>query len=321
MTTSGVYTYSLTFNEAAAEAFDILQIGSDGETLSGDMIARFGKSANLVLKDWETSAPHLWAQTEGTLFPTVGQVKYDLRDATTHVANTWYETTTTADTTAGATSITVTSISDIQVNDVIGIIQNDNDVFWTTVAYAPTGSTVKLSDAITLATTSGAYVRNYRVGTSTSPDLKPVNRISRFRRKDSSGYEIPIKLASRTEYFDQPNKTASGTAIMAYYDRQDIAGEEGGVIYLWNAPDSSVPVINFTYERKIQIYVNGTETIDLPDYAHQAFIYECAIKLIPKYGATTELASWIAQEHMRLKADMLNYDVEPAPIRVRMRRA
>ena len=320
MTTSGVYTYSPTFNEAASEVFDILQIGADGETLSGDMISRFGKSANLVLKEWETSAPHLWAQTEGTLFLTVGQVKYDLRDSTTHVANTWYETTTTAATVAGANSILVSDISDIQVNDVIGVVQSNNDIFWTTVSYSPSGSTVQLSDAITLATTSGSYVRNYRVATSTSPDLKPVSRITNFRRKDTSGYEIPIRGWSRTEYFNQPNKTSSGTPIAAYYDRQDVSGQEGGVIYVWTAPDSSNSVINFTYDRKAQIYVNGTETIDLPDWALQAFYYEVATKLIPKYGTSVELATWVLNQAVRLKDDMLNFDSTLTPIRVRMRR-
>ena len=320
MTTSGIYTLSKTLNEVAAESFDILQIGADGETLSGDMIGRFKISANLTLKEWQAQGIHLWSYTEGTLFLTVGQEKYDFRESSTHVANTWFETTTTADTVAGATSIEVTSIDDIQDGDPIGIIQNDNNLFWTTVNGTPSGLTVQLDDAITLATLSGAFVRNYRVGTSTAPELIPVSRILNVRRQESTDYEIPIIFESREDYFNLPNKSQNGTPIQAHYARQDLAGEEGGIMYLWSAPSSSVPVINFTYERKLQILDDPDDTLDLPDYAQLAFIYDVAVKLIPKFGASKDLAFWVKSEAERLKNDMLSYDSAVYPIKMKMKR-
>lgn len=317
MTTSGVYTLSRTLNQLAEEAFDVLQVGSDGETLTGDMISRFKSSANLVLKEWQAQGIHLWTYTEGTLFLTVGQEKYDFRESTTHVANTWYETTTTAATTAGSSTITVTSAANIQNGDKIGIIQNDNDLFWTTVNGAPSGTTVTLTDAITLATVSGAKVRNYRVGTSTSPELKPVSRVLSVRRKEGD-YEVPIVFQSRKEYFDLPNKEQTGTPIQAYYSRQDLAGETSGIMYVWNSPVSSVPVINFTYERKLQTLVDADDTVDLPDYAQLAFIYAVAVKLIPKYGSSQGLSTLIREEAQMLKNDMLAFDSAIYPIKVKM---
>ena len=322
MSTSGIYTLSYDLNELAVETYDVMQIGADGETLSGDMVGRFKKSANLLLKEWQTQGIHLWSYTEGTLFLTVGQEKYDFRDSTTHVANDWFETTTTADTTAGATSIPVTSADNIQNGDPIGIIQNDNDLFWTTVDGTPSGLTVNLDDAIPLATVSGAFVRNYRLETTTTPELIPISRIlpAGVRRQESTDYEIPIIFASRKDYFDLPNKNQSGTPIQAYYSRQDVAGETSGIMYLWNAPISSVPVINFTYERKLQILNEADNTIDLPDYAQLAFIYNVAVKLIPKFGTSQGLADWIREEAQLMKNDMLSYDSAVYPIRMKMKR-
>jgi hypothetical protein len=320
MSTSGIYTLSKNLNQLAEETFDVLQIGSDGETLSGDMIGRFKSSANLLLKEWQTQGIHLWSYTEGTLFLTVGQEKYDFRESTTHVANDWFQTTTTADTVAGATSIAVTSITNIQDGDPIGIIQNDNDLFWTTVKGTPVGLTVQLDDAITLATVSGAFVRNYRVGTSTAPELIPVSRVLKIRRQESTDYEIPIVFQSREDYFDLPNKNQIGTPIQAYYSRQDLAGETSGIMYLWNSPSSSVPVINFTYERKMQILNNVEDTVDLPDYAQLAFIYNVAVKLIPKFGTSQALADWIRGEAQLMKNDMLSYDSAVYPIKMKMKR-
>lgn len=320
MTTSGVYTLSQTLNETASEAFDILQIAADGETLSGDMIGRAKKSLNLMLKEWQTQGIHLWSYTEGTLFLKVGQEKYDFRDATTHIANEWFETTTTAGTVAGATSIEVTSVDDIQDGDKIGVIQNDNDLFWTTVNGTPSGLTVQLDDAIPLATLSGAFVRNYRLGTATAPELIPVSRVSDVRRQESTDYEIPIIFASRKDYFDLPNKSQKGTPIQAYYSRQDISGETSGIMYVWSSPISSVPVINFTYERKIQIMVNADDTLDVPDYALDTVNHCLAVKLIPKFGASKDHAIWVKGEAKILKNDLLSYDSASYPIRMKMKR-
>jgi len=320
MATSGLYTLGLTFNEISIEAFDLLQIGEDGETLDGDMKSRSMKSANTMLKEWQTQGIHLWSYTEGTLFLTVGQAKYDFRESTTHIANTWHETTTTAATTADSYTFNVTNGSNFQVDDVVGIIQNDNNIFWTTIKIISTLA-ITVADAITLATLSGAYVRNYRPSTSISPALIPISRIKTkgIRRKETTDYEIPIVDASRQEYFDLPNKEQTGTPIQAYYSRQDIAGESAGIMYLWNSPSSSKPVINFTYERKLQIFSSVDDTADIPEFAQEAFIYNLAVKLITKYGCSPARSQYLKEEAFRLKSDMLSFDAEMKPIKVKLR--
>jgi len=323
VSTSGVYTLSKTTNQLAEEAFDIMQIGADGETLGGNEVGRFKASANLLLKEWQAQGIHLWTYTEGTLFLTAGQEKYDFQNSGTHIANTWFETTTTASTVAGANTVEVASIDDIEDGDVIGVIQNNNNLFWSIVqsTYStPSVISVTLTDNIPLATVSGAFVRNYRAGTATSPELVPVSRILNVRRKESTDYEIPIVFNSREDYFNLPNKEQSGTPIQAYYSRQDLAGETSGTMYLWNSPSSSVPVINFTYERKLQILVGADDTVDLPDYAQLAFIYNVAVKLIPKYGTSQALADMIRQEAQILKNDMLAFDSAVYPIKMKMKR-
>ena len=312
MSTSSNYTLALSVNESAKETFELLQVSGDGEELSGDMIGDFKKKSNLLLKEWQSQGSHLWTETEGTLFLTVDQAKYDFRDTTTKVTNEWFETTTTAAVTANTKTFTVTSADDIQADDTIGIIQNDNNLFWTTVARV-SGLTVWVDDFIPLACLSGAYVRNYR------DTFIPVSRVSNVRRQEGSDYEIPIVFQSREDYFNLPNKSQSGTSIQAYYDRQDVAGEKYGVMYLWNAPSSSVPVINFTYDRKMQILTDADETIDLPEYAQEAFIFNVAKKLLFKYGASPERATLIREEALRLRNDMLSYDTDSYPSKVVMR--
>lgn len=312
MATSGNYTLSLTLNELAEEVLDIMQATGDGESLDGDLVSRFKKTANLLLKEWQSQGIHLWTQTEGTLFLKVGQEKYDFRDSATHVSNEWYETTTTANTVAGSYKFNVASASDITPGDTIGIVQSDNDLFWSTVTFK-NGLEITVKDPVTKSTTSGSYVRNYR------DTFIPISKVTDVRRKEGSDYEIPIDLESRQNYFGLPNKNQTGTPIQAYYDRQDLAGEKYGVMYLWNSPSSSVPVINFTYERKMQLLENTTDTLDLPEYAQQAFIFNVADKLILKIGCSIERAGLIKAEAMRLKEEILAFDSESFPIKVRMK--
>jgi len=319
MATSGTYTYSRTLNEVVSEALDLIQAVGDGETLSGDHVDRGKASLNSLLKEAQTQGLHLWTETEGTLFLEVGEEKYDLSSA--KAANTWFETTTTAATVATATTILVTSATNIQASDIIGIVQNDNNLFWTTVSGAPSGLTVTLAAGITLATVSGAKVYNYRPSTATVPALLPISRVTNVRRRESDDYEIPIIFQSRKDYFNLPNKAQQGTPIQAYYDRQDLAGGTSGLMYLWNAPSSSVPVINFTYERKIQVMVNATDTLDVADYAHEYIVYNLAKRLIPKFGCSEKLATLIYEHARETKQDMLTYGASMYPITFRMQRS
>ena len=316
MTTSGTYLHSLTLNEVISEALELIQAVGDGETLSGDHLDRGKRSLNNMLKEWQAQGIHLWTYKEGSLFLVVGQEEYDLRLSTTRAVNTYFETTTAADTAALATSFTVASADNLVVGDPIGIIQDGGSLFWTTIKTISSTTVTIPSPGITLATTSGAAVRNYRVTES----LIPVSRMLDVRRKEGSDYEIPIVFESRADYFNLPNKGQTGTVIQSYYSRQDVAGETSGIFYFWNAPSSSVPVINFTYERKIQIMVNATDTLDVPDYAHNAVIYSLARMLIPKFGCDPQLASFITGEAESYKNNMLAFDSTLYPIKIEMKR-
>lgn len=303
MAVSGVYTFDLTFNNIAIEAFDRLQIGADGETLTGDMQKRAKSSANLMIKEWEQQGIHLWTYTEGTLFLQVGQSEYNF--ATANVANTHFETTLSADAAAAATSIFVESTTDMLVGDIIGVVLSTNNLQWTTIATLPGANEVTLNDALTDTANSGSFVRNYR------DEFVPVKRVLDVRRKEGTDYEIPIIFESRKDYFNLPNKEQLGTPIQAYYQR----GRDGGTMFLWSNPSSSIPIINFTYERSMQIITKGEDTLDFPEEWQEAFIANLAVKLIPKFGASVELAqelkAWARESlDLALMFDTAVYPVE-----------
>ena len=386
MTTSGVYGFNPTVGELILEAYELLQVASQGETLTGDMFRRGKNSLNYLLRKMQTDGIHLWTYTEGTLFLQVGQAEYDFGDPDTHVVNTFFETSLTANALAGAQTIFVEDFSNLQINDDIGIITQENNLFWTTVTATPSSSSVSISAGLDLTASSGAIVYSHRpevlttactvlegmdgaaqfhfatavtlvhgqevtltdffnneyagvqtvvtVGegffttelsflstssgnfTTTAETLIPVSRLTPngVRRRESTDFEIPIFSASKVDYTDLPNKSALGQPIQAYYERSIRFGK----MFLWTAPSSSVPVINFTYERQLQQVTTASETLDVAEEYHEAIVYNIARRLITKVGASQAMAQLIIGEAERSYDEALAYDDAVYPITMDM---
>lgn len=315
MTTSGVYGFNPKAGELILEAYETLQVASQGETLSGDMLRRGINSLNYLFKKMQNDGIHLWTYTEGTLFLQVGQNQYSFDPALSNFANTFFETTTAVAALSGASTVTVTDASNIQDTDEIGFIRADNNsLFWTTVSGAPVGDVVTLTDVLPADVNLGAIVYNYR-NRASSPFI-PISRLTPngVRRRESTDYEIPIIFESRVSYTDLPNKEQLGVPIQAYYQRSI----PFGVMFLWTTPNSSVPVINFTYERKIQQVTDPEETLDYAEEYHEAVMYQLAKRLMPKVGASPEMMATINTEAERSYNEALGYDSAVYPIEIDM---
>ena len=306
MALSGVYALTSTFDDIAQEAMELLQVVGDGETITTEMKDKIKPTLNLMLKAWEGQGIHLWTFTEGTLFLNVAKSEYDLTSNLVHAANTWYETTLTQDEVLGAGTITVSNATDISNGDSIGIIDANNDLFWTTVNGAPAGNVVTLSMTLPTAVTSGSIVFNY------TDSIIPVRRVLDVRRRESNDYEIPITFASRKDYFNLPNKNSLGLPIQAYYSRQ----ETQGIFYVWTAPSQATSVINFTYERETQIIDGDTNNFDIPSYWLEAVAYNLADRLTFKFSCSPERKQMIKADALQYLNDALSFDDAVYPITV-----
>ena len=307
MALSGTFTYTLTANEVVDEALDILGVGAQGDTLSGGDYQRAYRSLNLLLKQIQTQGGHLWTQTEGALFVQKGQNEYDFSSA--KLANTYYDTTTTAAASLGATTIALTSVTSMNATDNIGIVLSDGSIQWTTVSSIST-LTVTLDAALTGAVNSGATVFYY----STAAFL-PVFKISSVRRKESDDYEIPVNFDARSDYFNMPNKEEQGVPVLAYYARK----EPSGKMYLWPTPSNASYVMTFTYERKLNAVINNSDSVDIPDYWFNAFIYKLAEMLIPKFGGvSSEKIMLVKSDAQRYMSEALQTDTSVYDFKVKV---
>ncbi len=286
-----------------------MQIGQDGETLTADFYTRATKSLNVMLKTWEAQGIHLWTMQEGVLFLRVAQSEYPFGDSSTKIANTYYETESSVAVVAGSVVIPVESTVGIANGYNVGVVNSDNDLQWSTVVSFVANTSITLNDPLLVGINVNAVVYYY-----STTDFKPCLRVLDVRRKESDDYEVPINLISRQEYFSLPNKNSQGYPVQAYYSRE----EPDGIMYIWNAPSSSVPVIRFTYERKLQIMTQAEQTFDVPEYWYEAIIYNLASRLAITYGCAPTRLQLIAGMARQTLSDALGYDTDLYPIKLTM---
>jgi len=150
MTTSN--SINFTIDTETCIRLALIEIGVIG---AGDYIDNFDSYTskmmlNMMLKSWQSQDNHLWVKQTITLFLQKAQTSYDISATTTDrlTADNVIRTQLTADAALSATSLTVSSTDGMTANDKIGLVTNNNYLFWTTLY---TGSSFLILNTLLLA--------------------------------------------------------------------------------------------------------------------------------------------------------------------------
>lgn len=320
------YVLEPDFNTIAEQAFDILQIGGDGETLTADMQLRAKNVYNFMMSHWQTQGMHLWTYTEGRMYLTKAQRSYDTSQATTTAANYARITNAPIDDSLGAaalaaaSTVTVADGTKFTNGDTIGILQDDATIHWTTINGAPAANVITLTVNLVSAAASGNWVTAY------NDTYAPISRIPENGLRRYSGTnnnEVPVLFQDRPTYYSLSDKaTASGTPVNIYFSRQQTAIGQGHKFEVYQAPSSEQYAVNFTYERMIQLVdTPATDKIDAPRYWHEAIIWGMADRLKFRFGVkeNSTRGQEIKMYADQYLTDALNYDNSVADVYVKVR--
>ena len=294
MTTSGSIDFEQNGLEVITEA--LLLTGTIGhlETPSAAITDMCKRALNLMMKTWLADGLHLWTQKKAVLWLDEDQAEYALGTGSTdHAADEdeIISTTLSADAASGDTLCTPTLTTGMAIGDVIGVVQDDDTIHWTTIAAtAPFELTVALTDDAA----SGNAVYTY-----TAAVERPLRIVNAYRR-DANDYDIPMQRYSRQEYETLSYKSSSGTPICFYYDPQLIQGK----FYVWQPPQNDKDYrIYFTYQRTIEDVDALTDTLDFPQEWTEAIAYNLAVRIAPRVGANL-------RQDVALMADALKIKLE-----------
>ena len=157
MPTSGSINLTTSRDEIITEALELLGVLAEGDSPTAAQQTSCARTMNYMIKAMQADGLNLYALQLVYLFLQEAQSSYSLLSTgTDHYTASFTETTTSAASISGATTLTVTSITGISASDKVGVYQADGSVHWTTVNGAPSGSTVTLTATLTGAASSCA---------------------------------------------------------------------------------------------------------------------------------------------------------------------
>ena len=308
MTTSSITDLSLTGLQLITKSFQKLGIRAAETPLEPFEIQDGVDDLNLMLKSWQQQGMHLWLEDEGIIFLQTGKESYLLGpsgDKATTIDD-FIATDTTAAHTANTTVIAITSSTGMVAGDFVGVKLDDGTRFWTTIFSVNTAQ-ITLTTKLPSASASSSTVFTY-----TTIIQRPL-RISSSRRKThGADNEIEVYSWSRNEYFNQVNKSGTGTVVNAYYSPLLTNGR----YYVWQTASSVNDYVRISFERPIEMVTDVSQTLDIPSEWYETVIYNLAERLTESYTVPPQKQQVIFGKAQLLLENSLGWDEEVQSISI-----
>jgi len=282
MATSGSVDFNPTALQIIKGALRAIRAIDPGKTPSNDEISDAMEALNMLLKQEQARGLQLWVKTEATLFLDKTTQKYSFPTAYC-TSDTFADTTTSAAASSGASTIAVSSATNISASDFLSIELDSGSRQWTTVG-SISGTTITLPTGTTL---SGAVASGNEVIAFTNKVDRPLKILD--ARRIVSSVETPLEIDSRDEYFAIPTKSTTGTVNEIYYSPQLDTGD----LYVWPTGNTATDRIGLTLQRPIDDIDATTDTIDIPVEWMRYLKYQLAVDIAPEYGTPTAIYNMV----------------------------
>lgn len=317
LTTSGNYVFSQSAIDIISATLRVCQVINEEETPTGAQLINSLAAMNAMVKGWQVSGIHLWAEEEAILFPQAGQTLYSLGSTSTDNA-TLYEnltqTTLAATAAGGATTVQLASASGFNVGDNVGLQLDAGTNFWTT-GTAINGNTVTLAAALPSQMTASAaqVVWDYAI-----PLVRPLRCYTGRRYVYTSKIENPLIMLARKDYQNLPNKFNRGTITQFFFDPQTGQGAYQAPlaqVSLWPTPNNNQSGLRMTCQRPLQDLTTLANLPDLPVEWGVALKWNLAQEIGPELGTPMDQMQLIGQMAPMWFSRIQAWDREPEGIR------
>jgi hypothetical protein len=130
-----------------------------------------------------------------------------------------------------------------------------------------------------------------------------------------NGIDTPMRMFSRQEYYDQPNKVVSPSVPVNFYFDPKV---DSGTLYLWPAPSAQAAAqytIHYTYVRFLDIVTETGQTADFPQQWVEPLMWNGAKRLLTQYPVNDpNLMQLIIAQAREYENSLRQWDNEPASI-------
>lgn len=268
MTVSNSHVFTMTRDEIIIEMLELTGTHDLGNTPDAAVVESCARTLNLFLKSWQPKGLFLHTYKSATLFLAKDQQSYLLGPTGDNATESYVETTLTADSAATDTVLTVTSETGMTVGDYIGVVLDDNSLFWDTIAsLAP----LTLTNGITSAASTGNAVFTYTTKIIRPLTITDVQLLS-------GGSERPLNKTSLSEYKLLANKDTSSVPNNYAYDPQ----LDNAILYVWPTASDANDKINFSYKKPVDDFTADSDTATAPADWLQCLTLGGAYHISPK---------------------------------------
>lgn len=262
---------------------------------------------NDTLVHWQSQGTHLWTETEAFLPLNINQQEYSLGVGGDHCFTSYVYATTAAAYTTSTTAIAVNSTVGMTNGDYIGIELANGSRFWTVILNVVDGLNLTLVAGISSASLAGATVYSY--ASKIDRPLRVVG--ARYAMTYDDG-EVPLVQWARSEYFDQPVKSAQTSVNQWYYSPQLDLGK----LKVWGVASKCTEVIRFTFIKPQYIAEDQSENVLIPVEWYLPLKWAVASELAVTYGLDPTRIQLIEMKASKFLAQALDNDEELAPFSV-----
>ena len=269
---------------------ELLGVLPEGGTPTAAQLASCTRTLQAMLKHWQTRGSHLFVNQRLYLFLQKSDREYTFHRtaaSSDELTAVFYATQVNGDVAADVTAVTVDSGTNITDADRIGILNEDNEMHWTTVASGGTTTSLVLTTADETAIEDNAIVYTYTTKASRPRKIlhcsvreKPTND---FGFHDSlDGTETQTDVLAGPDYWNLSNKFSDGRVNQVYYDKLD----PSATLRVWPEPDVGGRYLVMWVERPIEDMDSAAQNFDLPQEWSWAISSNLAMYLAPKFGVS-----------------------------------
>jgi arginine repressor len=162
LATSGSINYNQTRNELIYDALALIGVYGVGRTISAEDMQFSSNMLNKMIKTYQADGLHLWAKEEGYLFVADNTGNYtvsaDSTSARTALRSDSQIQELTIAASAGASSVAVNTTTGMAVNDIIGIVSDDDTVSWGTISAVNSSTSLGIAPTLSADAAIGSKV-------------------------------------------------------------------------------------------------------------------------------------------------------------------
>lgn len=290
MALSGSANYTVPAGTIISDALGELGVLAAWESMSSEQSELGLRYLNYLIKDWSLQKVQIWTRHNGVLLLSAGTDTYTFPDISLSGGDDGIVnesdlvvTTSTADTAAAATSITVDSNTGIAANYKLFIVLSDGTRHDTTVTSVSGSTIVNFADALPDDATSGdrVFCYNNNVTLFSPRDIQDV------RIRDKSNIDIMLTCLSRTDYAMINDKTINASPNQYFINKERLSQS----ITLAPVPTDSNEYLIYTYTKYLDDVDSLTEDVEFPLGWAMPLVTNLAVRLSTRFGRENALGT------------------------------